>query len=204
VQSPAASFITDIVGAQAVLDGRAKSVSGVVARGNKLTVRLTKVAPDFVSRIAMPFFCAIPTTTPIDPKGVRSIASAGPYYVSSYTPNRRIVLLRNPNYHGPRPHNLQRIDYTVGVNSSQGLLQIKAGQADYAVDGVPPAANAELGRNFGSDSAAAKEGKQQYFVNPVLAFRYLALNTERPLFKDVKLRKAVNYAIDRGCTSAPR
>ena len=40
-------------------------------------------------------------------------------------------------------------------------------------------------------------GRQQYFVSPTLKLAYLALNTSRPLFSDVRLRKAVNYAIDR-------
>src|SRR5690349_16423471 len=36
MQSPASVFITDIVGAQKVLDNKAKTASGVVVRGNKL------------------------------------------------------------------------------------------------------------------------------------------------------------------------
>jgi len=197
MQSPAASFMGDIVGAKEMLDGKATSVSGVTAQGDKLTVKLTKVSPDFLARIAMPFFCAIPTTTPIESKGVHKLASAGPYYISSYTPNRRLVLTKNPNYAGDRPQNLDRMEYSVGIKPEQGLLQIKSGQADYAADGVPPSAHAELGRNYGPGSDRAKEGKQQYFVNPVLAFRYLALNTDRPLFKDAAMRRAVNFAIDR-------
>src|SRR5919198_4984252 len=59
MQSPGASFIADIVGAQDMLDGKAKHASGVTVNGNKLTVQLTKAAPDFLARIAMPFFCAI-------------------------------------------------------------------------------------------------------------------------------------------------
>ena len=48
---------------------------------------------------------------------------------------------------------------------------------------MPPASNAELGEKYGPGSQAAKDGKQQYFVNPTLSFRYLALNTTRPLFE---------------------
>jgi ABC-type transport system substrate-binding protein len=43
----------------------------------------------------------------------------------------------------------------------------------------------------------AAEFPDQFFVNPRLGFRFLALNTRRPLFSDVRIRKAVNYAIDR-------
>jgi ABC-type transport system substrate-binding protein len=197
MQSPGAQFISDIVGAEDVLNGKAKSASGVVVNGDKLTIHLTKKAPDFLSRISMPFFCAIPTTTPVTSNGVQTVPSAGPYYVASWTPKRQLILKRNPNYTGSRPHNLDRIIYTIGVPLEATALEVQKGQADYAADGLPPSVQSQLGRKFGAGSAAAKAGHQQYFVNPTLSFRYLALNTTRPLFSDVKLRKAVNYAIDR-------
>lgn len=196
-QSPAASFVRDIVGAQEYLDGKADSISGLTAQGNTLTIRLTDVAPDFLARVAMPFFMAVPPDTPVDSAGLNTVPAAGPYYVERWTPRRQLVLARNPNYEGDRVANFDRIVYSVGVDLQQGLLQIRNGQADYAGDGVPPAANGELGDEFGSDSDAAGEGLQQYFVNPALVINYLALNTSRDLFGDVKTRQAVNYAIDR-------
>ncbi len=196
--SPASSFISDIVGAQEYLDGKATSVSGVVASGNKLTIKLTKVAPDFLARIAMPFFCALPKDIEVNPNGLKApVPSAGPYYIASYEPKRTIVLKKNPNYTGDRPHNLNTITYTVGIDPNATKLEIEKDQVDWAADGVPPTSHAELGRKYGADSQAAKDGKQQYFVNPILSFRYLALNTQRPLFKNEKLRQAVNFAIDR-------
>jgi peptide/nickel transport system substrate-binding protein len=197
MQSSGAQFIGDIAGADAVQNGKAKEASGVVANGDTLTITLTKKAPDFLSRIAMPFFCAIPTDTPIDPKGVQTVPSAGPYYVASWDPKRQLILKKNPNYHGSRPQNLDRIFYTVGVRPEATVLQIQKGAADYAVDGIPPAQQSAMGHKFGPGSDVAKNGKQQYFVNPILSFRYLALNTQRPLFKSVKMRQAVQYAIDR-------
>ncbi len=197
MQSPGASFLSDIAGAEAFRDGKAKSVSGIEVDGDTLTITLVDVAPDFLSRIAMPFFAAIPLSTPLNPAGEKQIPSAGPYYIEEWVPKRQLVLARNPNYGGDRPANADRIVYAVGVNPAQGLLQIKKEQADYAADGIPPAAHGELGPAYGPGSQAAKEGAQQYFVNPTLAFRYLALNTERPLFADAKLRRAVNYALDR-------
>jgi peptide/nickel transport system substrate-binding protein len=197
LQSPSSSFIADIVGAQDVLDGKAARASGVTVNGNTLTIRLVKPAPDFLNRMAMWFFCAIPTSTPVDPERERPVPTAGPYYVSEWTPRRTLVLQRNPNYKGDRPHKLDRVVYRIGVPEATSVLEIRGGQADYAADGIPPASNSELGREFGPDSDAAEDGRQQFFVNPTLAFQYLALNTSRPLFSDVNVRKAVQYAIDR-------
>src|SRR4051794_9269263 len=61
MQSPATAFMSDVVG------GDKSPVSGVSVKGNHLVVRLTKAAPDFLARVAMPFFCAIPTNLPHDP-----------------------------------------------------------------------------------------------------------------------------------------
>jgi ABC-type oligopeptide transport system substrate-binding subunit len=190
MQSPAASFLPDVVGADAYNSGKAKTLPGVVAKGNKLTIKLTKPGPDFLARIAMPFFCAIPKNLPIVPEGVHSLAGAGPYYVASWTPNRTLVLQRNKNYKGPRPHNFDSMVYNVGVDLNATLLQVKQAQSDYAGDGLPPSAWAQLGQQYGIN-------KTQLWVNPTLSFRYLSLNTARPLLKDVKLRQAINYAIDR-------
>lgn len=196
--SPAASFMGDVVGAKEFMDGKADSVSGVVADGNKLTIRLTTVAPDFLARIAMPFFCALPKNTEVNANGLEApVPSAGPYYIATYEPKRTIILKKNPNYTGDRPHNLDTITYNVGVDPNSTKLQIEKNQVDWAADGVSPTAHAELGRKYGPDSQAAKDGKQQYFVNPILSFRYLALNTQRPLFRSEKVRQAVNYALDR-------
>jgi peptide/nickel transport system substrate-binding protein len=191
MQSPAGPFIRDIVGAQDVLDGKAAKASGVKASGNKLTITLTKVAPDFLARIAMPFFCAIPKKLGIVPEGVNTLPSWGPYYVSARTPNRTIELTKNPNYKGSRPHNAEKIVYTVGVSQDASLLQIKNAQSDYAGDGLAPTAYADLASTYGVN-------KSQFFVKPELVFRYLALNNDRPLFKgNAQLRRAVSYAIDR-------
>src|SRR5215212_1764241 len=197
INSPATQFIGDIQSAKDALHTKAKEASGVTVSGNKLTITLTKKAPDFLARIAMPFFCAVPLDTPVTRNGVQKVAGAGPYYIASWEPKRQIVLKKNPNYGGKRPQNLDSIVYTVGVTPQSSVLQIEKGSVDYAADGIPPTSHAEVGPKYGPDSEAAKNGKQQYFVNPILAFSYLALNTTRPTFQNTKLRQAVSYAIDR-------
>ena len=185
--SPSVAFIGDIVGADAVVKKKAKTVSGVRAQGDTLTIRLTKPAPDFVARMAMNFFCAVPLDTPV-PLKANSIPGAGPYYIASRSPNRQVILERNPNYGGTRPHHLDRIVATVNTNLNQSLLQVKADAADYDLYGLPQTAAAQLTKEFGVN-------KGRFWVHPINAVNYLAINTRR--VKDVSIRKAINYAIDR-------
>jgi peptide/nickel transport system substrate-binding protein len=196
---PVAHEFDDIVGATAYMTGRAAHISGVIARRNTLTVRLTAPAPDILARLAQPFFCAVPSNTPLDPRGVRVTPSAGPYRVASYAPGQGVVLTRNPNYHGDRPRRLARIELTVDVPAWRAISEVQAGTADYALDGEVGRDDAQaLAARYGPRSPAARNGRQQYFVEPQRTLDFFDLNTRRRPFADVRLRRAVNYAIDRG------
>jgi len=187
MQSPGAAFVKDIVGAQNVIDGKAKTASGVKVAGSKLVITLEKPAPDFLSRISMQFFSAIPHSMPIDPQGVDTPAGAGPYYVKSWVKNRQAVFVRNPNYKGNRPHNIDSFIVTINTDAAQSLLQVKAGQVDYDIGGPPPEAKSQL----------APLLNKQFFVNPLATTTYISLNNDSPIFANVAARKAANYAVDR-------
>ena len=177
-------------------------VSGISVSGDKLTIQLTQKDGSMAQKLATPFACAIPNDTPIDPKGVHTIAGAGPYYISDFTPNRSIVLKKNPNYTGDRVAYADEIDYTqLTIDSNQGTLEAKNGQLDYINDAVVPAQNAQLNAQYGPEGTSG--GPQRFFVTPAAVVSYLALNTARPAFKDELVRQAVNWAINRKAILQP-
>ncbi|HSL63018.1 MAG TPA: ABC transporter substrate-binding protein, partial [Gaiellaceae bacterium] len=204
-QSPAGPFVADVVGAQAVLDGRARRASGVRVLGpTRLQLRLTQAAPDILTRLAMPFFQAIDTATGINPQGAKApLPSAGPYYVATWQPNSRLVLKRNPHYKrssnrfATRPANYDQIEYDANVNLDAQVLRIRAGQADFAAEGISPASHADLSRQYGIN-------RRQYQVRQVPITYFVSMNTTRGLFRDANVRKAVNLAIDRQAMLAQR
>jgi ABC-type transport system substrate-binding protein len=187
MQSPAVPFFSDIVGSDK------SPVSGVKVSGKHLIFTLTKASPDFLARMAMPFFCAIPTNLAHDPNGVLAPPSAGPYYISDRVPNKSITIKKNPNYKGKRPHNVNQINYNIGNSLDAIYLRTQQGATDYAAQGIPPASYAEAGQKYGIN-------KGQFWVKPQLGVSYFAFNHDRPLFKGANgtaLAKAINYAIDR-------
>jgi ABC-type oligopeptide transport system substrate-binding subunit len=190
MQSPVATFILNIVGAQDVLDGKAQTASGVTVKGNKLTIKLTDADGGLLAKLGMPFFQAIPTDLPINSKGVNTYASAGPYYFASRAVGRSILMKKNPYYTGDRPQNLDEIQIDVNTNVNQSLLQVKANQVDYDMGGLPPTAHSQLASQYGVN-------KDQYQVHPLVETDYIALNTARPVFGTVAMRQAANYAMDR-------
>ena len=76
--------------------------------------------------------------------------------------------------------------YYISGNAAT-LAQIESGTADYAMSGLPTDAYAPVAYAFPA----------QFFVNPYPGFRYLALNTSRPILSTVAARQAVNLAINR-------
>src|SRR6185503_9740412 len=163
---------------------------GVIAKGQKLTIRLMHADGSFLSKMAMNFFCPVPKGTPINPDGINTFSSFGPYYVASRQVGRQLITKTNPNYHGSRPHNVSTFVFTMNTNLDQSLLQVKAGQVDYDAGTLPPTSHAGLAQQYGIN-------KGRYFVSGGLNVDYVALNTARPAFAKIAMRKAAQFAIDR-------
>jgi ABC-type transport system substrate-binding protein len=181
-----------IIGSQAFYDGKAQKIAGLSVKGDKLTIRLSKPFPALIPGLTMSWFNATDPSLPYTEQDANTVVGAGPYYISSREVGRNVVLDRNKFYKGDRPANPDRIIIPVNVDENQGLLQVKAGQADYiGQTGVPGASAAGLGEEFGIN-------KSRFFVLPTTVTTYWALNSlpGTPL-GSLKLRQAVNWAIDR-------
>ena len=196
----AAAFAADIVGVAAYRAGRAQHVSGISARGDMLTIQLVAPAADLPTRMALPFFCAVPGPTPTILNGLEQpIPTAGPYYLAEHIEGVVAVLKRNPNYEGTRPQHLDAIVYRrPKVRKTDAVSELERGEADHLGEFDAQlgqlVANGPLADRYGSPR---RGGKPQLFVNPVLAIDYLAFNARSPLFVDARLRRAVNFALDR-------
>ncbi len=196
MNSPAAAFLSDL--------------ASVIAKGKyTLIINLKNPRPDFASIVSMPFFQAISKKTPIDPNGVKTPASGGPYYISSRDVGRSIVLSRNKYYKGTRPHNPNSITISVNTNLDTSLLQVKANQKDYDMFGLPPTAHVELHNKY----------PKQYHVSPGVITDYVTMNTtygskgegikNHSCFNGnsgigVRTRQAVNYLVNRPAALAQR
>lgn len=200
MQSQGIPFLDIVQGAQAVIDGKASSVSGVKIVGGKLQVTLTKAAPDFLARLTMPFFSGIDTklASQIDANGINDYASCGPYYFTDRTPNRSITLKRNPNYKGGRAANADVIQVNIGNDTPVEYQNTLSGTTDYPSGGIPATEWKGLVDKYGLNK---KDGRVH--VRSLMDIRYVAMHHERPLFKDNPgLARAVNWAVDRQAFSA--
>ena len=143
----------------------------------------------------MPAFCAVPPNTPPDPEGIKTpLPAAGPYYIAEYVPGRKVVLKRNPHYGGTRPHHVESFVADLSSTTFEDVIgKIETGKADWGNAGPPaPYFLAGLDKKYGINR---RHGR--FFVKPGLFLRAFAFNTSRGLFRDARLRRAVNYAVDR-------
>jgi peptide/nickel transport system substrate-binding protein len=204
MQSPFAQYLTDIVGAKAVLRRKARRASGVQVQGNRLVLVLERPVPDLVARLTMPSFCPQPGANglPRNPDGIGApFNGGGPYMLQSWTPRRSATVTRNPYWSGAiaktRPANVDRIEYTLGVAPPAEKLRTDRDQTDVPFT-IPPPAWGELVRRYGVNRA-------RVFVRSGSNVWYFHFNHDRPLFGprgseagNVALKRAINYAIDRG------
>jgi DNA-binding SARP family transcriptional activator/ABC-type transport system substrate-binding protein/streptogramin lyase len=199
--APALSVVSDIAGVPAYRAGSSPHISGIRAAKDILTITLVRRAPDFPERIALSYFCPVPTGTPIVANGLQDpIPSAGPYYLSGNLGGTVAVLRRNPNYRGSRPHRLAAIVYREQPQAGEAVAAIEAGHADYVAEPDPALTQpAEVARRFSRPTAG---WPRRYFVTPLLATDELAFDTRHGPFADPRLRRAVNYALDRPALAA--
>ncbi len=195
LQSPlvSAGYLHEIAGADAVIAGKAQTISGVRALGPyTLQIRTTRLLPDLVSRLAMPFFCPIAVNTPLTE--IENPLGSGPYYIASRVPNRQVVLERNRFYRGSRPANVDHVVLTVGLGQEACRQAVAQDELDWC-EFLSDQAYREIAAKYGINT---HDG--QFFFNPTLATGYFAFNHDRPAFKgpgQIPLEKAINWAIDR-------
>jgi ABC-type transport system substrate-binding protein len=201
--SPAAQFITDpngtnIVGAKAVRAGKALHVRGVVAKGNRLVIRLTRPDATLLTRLAMPFFQATSTKLPLRKDVETPYPSAGPYAFTHNQANVLTSLRRNPYWKRGagrlRPRKVVGLDVRWNLNEQAAFEQVKANQLD---EGPVPTDEAQaIANRYGVN-------RTRFWVRPFPCVGWLALNRDRPLFKNnAALRQAINWAVDRQAYAA--
>ena len=177
---------------------RRSTISGIAVRGDRLRIRLVAPAGDFLARLSMPYFAAVPIGTPIVSGGVQTpIPSAGPYYIKLAWQGELLVLERQPELHGPRPHTLR-------AHRLRHRQRTPRRTTDRIGDcGLRGRCSAGVGirrRKRAGRTASAGEAEQREHAaartDAAAGSSYLAQHCARRL-RRWRLRRAVNYAIDR-------
>ena len=184
--SPYASHLAGVAGAQDVLDGKATDCTGITALDDR-TLKIELTAPNgaMLYELAMTF--AAPVTEQVSELRHGPIAS-GPYQLVSWDEGQRLELVRRPNYHDPTRQRIERIVLLENVPRDLQFMMFERGELDTAE------------RLSGSDQRWIE---QQPAWAPHLKTRALMnafgsrMNTREKPFDDRRVRQAMNYAVDK-------
>lgn len=177
---------------------------GIVADDARRTVtfHLTGPDPEFLYKLALSFAYVVPARSPRVAVGRHPLPATGPYAISRYVPGRVIALERNRYFHewskAAQPDGYpDEISFEIGGTADEAVAAVIAGSAD-AFSTVQSA-------SFPSESrlaAITTRYASQVHTNPQPATVAFFLNTRVAPFDRVDVRRALNYAADRGAAVA--
>jgi len=190
-QGQGVGFYTDIAGAEAYSKNPTAGgdISGIVTNNAKrlITIKLASPRGDFLTILALIFAAPVPGgTDPAIQNG--TIPGTGPYKFTNYDPNRSFTMARNP-YFKPTKYipkgNPNNIEVSLIGDADAATQRVINGQADYSNAAIPP------------DRIADAKGKGKLLLRKTANTYYFWMNIKEPPFNKLKVRQAVNWAIDR-------
>ena len=188
VKSPAAAFFMNIKGAKAYSEGAKETVSGLRApQPLVLEIELVEPFTPFLSILAMSNAKVVPREAIGTGFGTSPIGT-GPFRFSDWRPGEEVVLSANPDYFAGRPH-LDQVNFQIypNIDWERIFADFQAGRLHHAT--VP--------RNQYDRLFANNNGDDYVLVSaPGLNIVYLGMNLGVAPLDDVRVRQAVNYAID--------
>lgn len=114
------------------------------------------------------------------------MVTSGPYKLSQWVVNERIVAERNPRYWDNAHTVINKVTYLPISSETADVNRYKAGEIDIVYT-VPINQFAQLKKTMGD----------QLDVSPQLATYYYEFNITRPPFNDPRVRRALNMALDK-------
>ncbi len=192
-----AQYFTRLVGAQACIDDPATCdlSDGVVTNdaAGTVTFHLTEPDPELLYALSLPPAVAVPQGTPKSPITTTPIPATGPYRITSYEFGKHgsILLERNPRFHewsrAAKPDGYtDRIEWRFGISPDAQTAAVEDGHLDYAVDTPLPHLH-EIRTRYPS----------QIFEESSTSTLGFAFDVDRPPFDDIRVRRAVQFAVDR-------
>jgi oligopeptide transport system substrate-binding protein len=191
-RSPGQGFFGSIQGFAELAAGTATGLSGI-ATPDDATVVFTLTRPDatFLHVMAINFAHVVPKEA-VEEFGEdfgHHPVGTGAYSLAEWTPGQRLVFQKNPSYyHAGLPH-LDQIIFEVGQEPSVALLRLENGEVDILGDPIPPARFVDVMANPDYAGQVVEGGQ--------LHTGYLTMNVTMAPFDDVRVRRAVNMAIDK-------
>lgn len=190
-------FYTTIVGAQKFAETKQGGIPGIKTndKTGEIKIELEEPRGTFNNELGLMFVAPVPKGTPMEDLSATPPPGTGPYMITKSQPGRGWEYARNPYWakanskampEYPSGH-VDSAKVTIVRNPDTQVNDIEQGKYDWMENPPPASRYAQVKEQF--------EGSQ-FKVVPTISTYYFWMNTTTPPFNDVKVRQAVNYAID--------
>ncbi|QWB21123.1 MULTISPECIES: ABC transporter substrate-binding protein [Streptomyces] len=142
------------------------------------TLRVTTAKPDPILPLRLSFVEIVPTSTDPDSR-VREPVGTGPYRIDDWNQGRHLRLKRFPGYWGKAPE-FAAATYVWRAEGSVRAAMVTNNEADVAIGLAPEDGAGDRAVEFATNEVS-----------------YLRMDATKPPLDDIRIRQAVNYAIDR-------
>jgi peptide/nickel transport system substrate-binding protein len=189
-------FYTDIVGAEQFAKTKKGGISGIKVneKTGEIVINLEKPRGTFNNELALMFVAPVPQSTPDEDQSASPPPATGPYMITKSQPGRGWDYERNPYWakdNGkeieiPAGH-VDKIEIEIQRNQSTQVNDVESGKLNWIFDPPPTDRYQEVKEKF--------EGTQ-FRPEPTISTYYFWMNQTEEPFNNLKVREAVNYAVD--------
>jgi peptide/nickel transport system substrate-binding protein len=164
----------------------------IIADAEAVTFHLVRPDPELPYKLALPAAYPVPVEIAAKDQALEPVPATGPYMIAEAGADG-VELVRNPEFRewsgAAQPDGfVDAISWRFGQDPESAFDRLTAGELDWMTDVPQPEDLASL----------QAEHPDQVVVWPLAATSWLGFNVLAPPFDDVRVRQALNYAVDRG------
>jgi peptide/nickel transport system substrate-binding protein len=199
MNSPGTAFYTDIVGAERFSKTKKGQIGGIETddKSGRIVIHLVQPRSTFPNELAMLFAAPLPAGTKHEDLSGDPPPATGPYEIVKSKPGSSWSYARNPEWAkangklipGVPAGHYDAIDINVITNPETAVNDVIRGKLDWMQEPPPPDRYSELRKRY--------EGSQ-LLITPQIDVYYFWMNPNMAPFDDLRVRRAVNYALEPG------
>ena len=191
-QCPGAGYFSMIQGYDDEAAGKTTTLTGITTPDDRTVVfKLTAPNATFLHIMAINFAFVVPKEE-VDKYGAdfgHHPVGTGAFKFVEWQLGQKLVLERFKDYHRPGVPYLDRLTFEFGQEPTVALLRLQRGEVDILGDGIPPAQFLQV--------TGDPKNKDLWVAGEQMHTGYITLNVKMKPFDNLKVRQAVNMALDK-------
>ncbi len=191
-QGPGAGFFGAIAGFDDFSAGKAAGLSGIeTPDADTVVFKLSRPDATFLHVLAINFSSIVPKEAVEAAAGDfgKKPVGSGTFVLKDWVIGQKLVFARNPDYFVKGVPHIDSFTIEIGQEPLVALLRLQKGEVDIAGDGIPPAKFLEMSKG--------PDAKEMIVDGQQLNTGYVTLNTHIKPLDNVKVRQALNMAINK-------